>query len=183
MELLSDPKVIFLDEPTSGLSPDLDLEMKDLLKELTKKGRTIVVITHAMDNLDKCDRVAFLGKGGRLCYYGAAKDAFRWFNRRTYSRIFAALTDEETAESYARKYRRSDYYRELYAELTEEYGAGCALPPEETPDEEKYAWEKPPADLPRKRRRREAVPPAQENAPANGAKRGKGAKEDGNETL
>ncbi len=183
MELLSDPKVIFLDEPTSGLSPDLDLEMMDLLKELTKKGRTIVVITHAMDNLDKCDRVAFLGKGGRLCYYGAAKDAFRWFNRRTYSRIFAALTDEETAENYARKYRRSDYYRELYAELTEEYGAGCALPPEETPDEEKYAWEKPPADLPRKRRRREAVPPAQENAPANGAKRGKGAKEDGNETL
>ena len=51
MELLSDPKIIFLDEPTSGLSPDLDLEMMDLLKELAGKGRTIVVITHAMENL------------------------------------------------------------------------------------------------------------------------------------
>src|SRR5699024_6404481 len=67
MELLSDPKAIFLDEPTSGLSPDLDLEMMELLKDLSKKGRTIVVVTHAMENLDKCDRVAFLGRGGRLC--------------------------------------------------------------------------------------------------------------------
>ena len=73
MELLSDPKVIFLDEPTSGLSPDLDMEMMGLLKELAKKGRTIVVITHAMENLDKCDRVAFLGNGGRLCFYGEVK--------------------------------------------------------------------------------------------------------------
>lgn len=163
MELLSDPKAIFLDEPTSGLSPDLDLEMMELLKELARKGRTIVVITHAMENLDKCDSVAFLGRGGRLCFYGAAKDAFRYFNRRTYSRIFAALTDEETAESYAHKFRRTDYYKKLYRELIEEYGAGCALPPEETPDEEKFAWERPPADLPRpKKRTGRAAPPPQE---------------------
>ena len=62
MELLADPKVIFLDEPTSGLSPDLDLEMMELLRDLSRKGRTIVVITHAMENLDKCDKIAFLGK-------------------------------------------------------------------------------------------------------------------------
>ena len=148
MELLSDPKVIFLDEPTSGLSPDLDMEMMQLLKELSKKGRTIVVITHAMENLDKCDRVAFLGRGGRLCYYGAAKDAFRWFNRRSYSRIFAALTDEATSEAFASKYRRSPYYKELYAQLVEEYGKGCCLPPEQEPESE-APWEKPPKDLPK----------------------------------
>ena len=85
MELLSDPKVIFLDEPTSGLSPDLDLEMMELLKELAAKGRTIVIVTHAMENLDKCDKVIFLGRGGRLCYFGEASGAFRWFNRRSYS--------------------------------------------------------------------------------------------------
>lgn len=148
MELLSDPKVIFLDEPTSGLSPDLDMEMMDLLKDLSKKGRTIVVITHAMENIDKCDRVAFLGRGGRLCYYGAAKDAFRWFNRRSYSRIFAALADEETSEAFAKKYRRTDYYKELYGQLVEEYGKGCCLPPEEE-NEGEAAWEKAPRRLPR----------------------------------
>ena len=147
MELLSDPKVIFLDEPTSGLSPDLDMEMMALLKDLSKKGRTIVVITHAMENLDKCDSVAFLGRGGRLCYYGPAKDAFRWFNRRSYSRIFAALTDEATSEAFAKKYRRSAYYRDLYKQLVEEYGKGCCLPPEE--EEVQAPWERPPKDLPK----------------------------------
>ena len=150
MELLSDPKVIFLDEPTSGLSPDLDMEMMGLLKDLSKKGRTIVAITHTMENLDKCDRVAFLGHGGRLCFYGDVKDAFRWFNRRSYSRIFAALSDEATSEAFARKYRASAYYRELYAQLTEEYGKDCCLPPESTPADD-APWERPPRDLPKPR--------------------------------
>ena len=149
MELLSDPKVIFLDEPTSGLSPDLDMEMMGLLKELAKKGRTIVVITHAMENLDKCDRVAFLGNGGRLCFYGEVKEAFRWFNRRSYSRIFAALSDPATSEAFAAKFRRSPYYKELYSQLVEEYGKDCCLAPEQ--EEEVAPWEKPPRDLPKPR--------------------------------
>ena len=145
MELLSDPKVIFLDEPTSGLSPDLDMEMMELLSDLSKKGRTIVVITHAMENLDKCDRVLFLGRGGRVCYYGAAEGAFRWFNRRSYSRIFAALSDEETSESFAKKYRRSAQYGELFAAFGEEYGKNDMLPPEK--DDTPAVWEKPPKPI------------------------------------
>ena len=145
MELLSDPKVIFLDEPTSGLSPDLDMEMMELLSDLSKKGRTIVVITHAMENLDKCDRVLFLGRGGRVCYYGGAEDAFRWFNRRSYSRIFAALSDEETSEAFAKKYRRSAQYGELFAAFGEEYGKNDMLPPEK--DDTPAAWEKPPKPI------------------------------------
>lgn len=150
MELLSDPKAIFLDEPTSGLSPDLDLEMMELLKDLSKKGRTIVVVTHAMENLDKCDRVAFLGRGGRLCGYGAAKDAFRWFNKRSYSRIFAMLAEEEASEAFAKKYRCSAQYRETYAAFCAEYGAGCMLPPEA--EKKAAAWEKPPKELPAAKR-------------------------------
>lgn len=146
MELLSDPKVIFLDEPTSGLSPDLDMEMMELLSDLSKKGRTIVAITHVMENLDKCDRVAFLGKGGRLCYYGDANGAFRWFNRRSYSRIFALLSEEQASETFAAKYRRSPYYRELFTTFNEEYGKNSMLPPENEQAEE--TWSKPPKPLP-----------------------------------
>lgn len=121
MELLSDPKVIFLDEPTSGLSPDLDLEMMDLLKELAGKGRTIVVITHSMENLDKCDKIAFLGKGGRLCFYGEHKDVFRYFNRKSYSRIFAALNDDTVCAYFEQKYRASEYYKRIYSTFCEQY--------------------------------------------------------------
>lgn len=132
MELLSDPKVIFLDEPTSGLSPDLDLQMMELLRDLTKKGRTVVIVTHAMENLDKCDKVAFLGKGGRVCYFGPSADAMRWFNRRSYSKIFTALSTEEESEAFALKYRSGEYYKKLYAEFTREYGKDCILPPVES---------------------------------------------------
>ena len=152
MELLSDPKVIFLDEPTSGLSPDLDMEMMDLLKELAKKGRTIVVITHAMENLDKCDRVAFLGKGGRICFFGAAKNAFSWFNRRSFSRIFAALSDEKVSESFAKKYRASSDYKKIYDLFCDEYGKNSALSPEKDEKEKQPVWEARPKDLPRIKR-------------------------------
>ena len=133
MELLSDPKVIFLDEPTSGLSPDLDLEMMDLLKDLTVKGRTIIVITHAMENLDKCDKVAFLGKNGRLCFYGKHDEVFRYFNRKSYSRIFAALNDETLCAYFEHKYRASEYYKQLHKMFCSLYPDAKAtmLPPEE----------------------------------------------------
>lgn len=149
MELLSDPKVIFLDEPTSGLSPDLDMEMMDLLKELAKKGRTVIIVTHAMENLDKCDKVAFLGRGGRLCYFGEAKEALRWFNRRSYSRIFAFLSTEEASEAFAAKFRAGDYYKALYKQFVAEYGKDCVLPPEEPMRRERrHPWEMPPESLP-----------------------------------
>ena len=135
MELLSDPKVIFLDEPTSGLSPDLDLEMMDLLKELSKKGRTIVVVTHAMENLDKCDKVAFLGCGGRLCYYGKQADVFRYFNKKSYSRIFASLTDEETCKAFEARYKNGEYYKELNASFERLYGPVSAQKGESADEE------------------------------------------------
>ena len=132
MELLSDPKVIFLDEPTSGLSPDLDLEMMDLLKDLTVKGRTIVVITHAMENLDKCDKIAFLGRNGRLCFFGRHDEVFRYFNRKSYSRIFAALNDETLCAYFEHKYRSGEYYKELYKTFLATYPDAKLnmLPPE-----------------------------------------------------
>lgn len=132
MELLADPKIIFLDEPTSGLSPDLDLEMMNLLKELSAKGRTIIVITHAMENLDRCDKTLFLGKGGRVCYFGKSKDALRWFNKRTFSNVFVALSQESNSIHFAEKYRTSEYYKTLYKTFCDEYGEDCVLPPLET---------------------------------------------------
>ncbi|PWM75093.1 MAG: maltooligosyl trehalose synthase, partial [Bacillota bacterium] len=115
--------VIFLDEPTSGLSPDLDLEMMELLKELSKKGRTIVVVTHAMENLDKCDKIAFLGCGGRLVFYGKQAEVFRYFNKKSYSRIFAALSDETVCKTFEARYKNSEYFKELSASFEKLYNS------------------------------------------------------------
>jgi len=121
MELLSNPKIIFLDEPTSGLSPDLDYEIMSLLKDLSKKGRTIVIITHAMENIGLCDKIAFLGKGGRLCYYDKPEKILTYFKTTDYSRIFYKLSDEQISIQYAEKYRTSDYCKNLNQDFNRIY--------------------------------------------------------------
>lgn len=113
MELLSNPKIIYLDEPTSGLSPDLDYEIMSLLKDLSKTGRTIIIITHTMDNINLCDKIAFLGKGGRLCFYDSPEKIKSYFKTQDYSKVFNKLSDESTAIQFAEKYRASDYYKKL----------------------------------------------------------------------
>jgi len=79
VELLADPKLFFLDEPTSGLDPGLDKKMMQLLHDLAKEGRTVILVTHATANIKLCDRIAFLGLGGNLCYFGSPEDAPRFF--------------------------------------------------------------------------------------------------------
>jgi ABC transport system ATP-binding/permease protein len=79
VELLADPKLFFLDEPTSGLDPGLDRELMKLLRELADQGRTVILVTHATANLEVCDRVAFMARGGTLCYFGSPTAALAFF--------------------------------------------------------------------------------------------------------
>jgi ABC-2 type transport system ATP-binding protein len=59
--LLSDPAIMFLDEPTSGLDPVAAREVHDLITGLRRKGVTIFLTTHRLDEAEKlCDRVAIL---------------------------------------------------------------------------------------------------------------------------
>ncbi len=117
MELLSSPKVLFLDEPTSGLSPDLDYEIMSLLKDLSQKQeKTIVVITHNMDNIDKCDKLIFLGVGGRLCYYGNPANALSFFSVEKYCEIFNKLKDLDETIKYERKLRTESNYNFMIKE-------------------------------------------------------------------
>jgi len=59
--LLSDPAIMFLDEPTSGLDPVAAREVHELINGLRRKGVTIFLTTHRLDEAEKlCDRVAIL---------------------------------------------------------------------------------------------------------------------------
>jgi ABC-2 type transport system ATP-binding protein len=61
--LVHDPPLLFLDEPTVGMDPELRVIFWDYFRELTRKGTTIVVSSHSMDDAARCDRLAFLRDG------------------------------------------------------------------------------------------------------------------------
>src|SRR5215471_7691040 len=62
--LINDPELILLDEPTSGLDPIGTREMKDLILKLKAEGKTILMCSHLLaDVQDVCDRIAILHQG------------------------------------------------------------------------------------------------------------------------
>ncbi|MGL4512007.1 MAG: ABC transporter ATP-binding protein [Lacipirellulaceae bacterium] len=62
--LINDPELILLDEPTSGLDPIGTREMKDMILQLRDQGKTIVMCSHLLaDVQDVCDRIAILHQG------------------------------------------------------------------------------------------------------------------------
>ena len=79
VELLSDPKLFFLDEPTSGLDPATERTLMRMLKSMTRDNKTIIAVTHVTQNLNLCDKVIVLGKGGKLCFFGTPADACGYF--------------------------------------------------------------------------------------------------------
>ena len=72
--LVHNPKVLILDEPASGLDPRARIEIKALLKELRRMGKTILISSHILSELaDLCDSVAIIERG-KLLAHGTLKD-------------------------------------------------------------------------------------------------------------
>jgi len=68
--LIHDPAVLLLDEPASGLDPRARIEMMAILQELQKMGKTIIISSHILSELETlCNRVAIIEKG-KLIYSG-----------------------------------------------------------------------------------------------------------------
>jgi ABC-type multidrug transport system ATPase subunit len=72
--LLGDPDVLVFDEPTNGLDPAGIAEIRELIKELNKKGKTIIMASHILDEVERvCTHVAIIQKGV-LKTVGSVKD-------------------------------------------------------------------------------------------------------------
>ena len=62
--LLHEPEILFMDEPTLGLDPMIAHEIRQLISQLARDGRTIFLTTHYMEEADRlCDRVAIINHG------------------------------------------------------------------------------------------------------------------------
>jgi len=72
--LIHDPKVLILDEPASGLDPRARIEMRELLRELKRMGKTIMISSHILSELEEiCDRVGII-EHGQLVFSGTMEE-------------------------------------------------------------------------------------------------------------
>ena len=75
--LINDPELVLLDEPTSGLDPIGTREMKDLIVDLKARGKTVIMCSHLLADVeDVCDRIAVLHQG-ELKELGRVEDLLR----------------------------------------------------------------------------------------------------------
>ncbi len=89
--LINDPEVVILDEPTSGLDPISSRQMKDLILDLKRRGKTVLLSSHLLaDVQDICDRLAILHLG-QTKVYGAVKDIL--VQRDSMTMTFKDLSD------------------------------------------------------------------------------------------
>jgi len=135
-ELITRPGVLFLDEPTSGLDPSTEERLMHHFRALAGAGRTVLITTHILYNLDLLDRVVILARG-RLCFLGRPEQALEFFGRydpeapaeairptRIFELLEGALLPDQApgtadhatlvriAEQFADWYRQSAYFDE-----------------------------------------------------------------------
>ncbi len=74
MALVNDPKVLFFDEPTAGLDPQVRREIYDIIEELKREKKTIVMTTHYIEEAERlCDRVAIIDHG-KVIAHGSPRE-------------------------------------------------------------------------------------------------------------
>jgi ABC-type multidrug transport system ATPase subunit/pSer/pThr/pTyr-binding forkhead associated (FHA) protein len=110
-ELLTEPNLLFLDEPTSGLDPGLEEALMLLLRELSYKGKTVVLVTHTLDNIHLCDALALL-VDGRLAFYGNPREARTYFDIEHMVGLYTRLK-EKSGEAWQRQFRKAEAHERL----------------------------------------------------------------------
>jgi len=114
--LINDPELVLLDEPTAGLDPIAARDVKDLVRELRAEGKTVVLSSHLLADVeDVCDRIVILHQG-RVCRAGsvdevlARRDEIRFTARglsESDAREFEALLRSRAAEVLVDRPRES----------------------------------------------------------------------------
>jgi ABC-2 type transport system ATP-binding protein len=98
MALIHDPEIAFLDEPTVALDPQARHAVWDFIKELKKRGKTIILTTHYMEEAQElCDRVGIIDHG-KLIALGAPKDLMTQYNAVNLEEVFIQLTGRKIRE-------------------------------------------------------------------------------------
>jgi len=138
VELITKPSVIFLDEPTSGLDPATEEKVMKLFRQIAESGRTVILTTHAMENVKLFDKVVLLMRG-KLVFYGKPYEALAHVGAESfkdlYDKLEAPISErlaktnghmsreqaaEEVAEEWKRRFINTEQFKRNVADpLTE----------------------------------------------------------------
>jgi ABC-type multidrug transport system ATPase subunit len=100
VELITKPSIIYLDEPTSGLDPATEEKVMKLFRQIAESGRTVILTTHAMENVKLFDKIVVLMRG-KLVFYGDPQAALRHVGADSFKDLYDKL--EAPIESAVRK--------------------------------------------------------------------------------
>jgi len=93
-----EPPVLFLDEPTAGVDPASRRRFWEIIHEFARRGTTILVTTHYMDEAERCDRLAFMSRG-HLIALGTPDEVTRQFGKARVEDVFIALQQQDEMRS------------------------------------------------------------------------------------
>jgi ABC-type multidrug transport system ATPase subunit len=141
VELITKPSVIFLDEPTSGLDPATEERIMKLFRQIAESGRTVILTTHAMENVHLFDKIALLMRG-KLIFYGTPHEALAFVGADNFIELYNKLEKSVHLEAAAppataagtnhqqhikNEEAAAEQWRQLFA-ATETYQRNIALP-------------------------------------------------------
>jgi ABC-2 type transport system ATP-binding protein len=96
--LIHDPKVLILDEPASGLDPRARIEIRELLRELKRMGKTIMISSHILSELEEiCDHIGII-EHGRLVFSGTMEEIRRRMGVQSKVRVRVANNQQHAIE-------------------------------------------------------------------------------------
>ncbi len=121
VEILTDPLILFLDEPTSPLDPQTIEEFLGILKNLSEKGTTVIMVTHKPEDLNYMDSVIFMAEGGHMVFQGETRNYLQHFKVEDTIKVYSQL-----ALPYATKWINS--HKQNHPPL------GAIQPPKEKKD-------------------------------------------------
>ena len=96
--IMDDPELLILDEPTKGFDPVNRKLLMDIIEDHQKKGATVVMVTHQMEEVEHlCDRIILL-KDGKARAYGTVKEVRKTFGDKSLNDIFLSVYGDENQE-------------------------------------------------------------------------------------
>lgn len=128
VELITKPSVIYLDEPTSGLDPATEEKIMKLFRQIAESGRTVILTTHAMENVKLFDKIVILMRG-KLVFYGKPDEALTHVGAKSFKELYDKLEEniekgvqqkgdaqrknitEQVAEDWKQRFTKTPQYR------------------------------------------------------------------------
>lgn len=128
VELVANPKILFLDEVTSGLDAGTDKRMMHLFRELAADNKTVVCVTHTLENIDVCHLVILLHRG-KLVYFGPPQEVAAYFGIQRLSDVYDLL-ESASADHWQAKFKNSSYFETYIANRQQRPQAEPSQPPD-----------------------------------------------------